>query len=287
GRRNGTNSQGNLELVNQGTARRPGKTLTDRVTGGHVLAKGGDDEGDHAPAARGPLRQRDGSAALDGVPRLRQDLEEVTDDAEVDELEDRRLLVLVDRDDRLGGLHAGAVLDRAGDARRDVQLRGDLLAGLADLRGVRVPTGVDRGTRGTDGGTEGVREGLDRAEVTAGAAAAGDDDRRLGQLGAPGLLLRLGCGDPRGLGLLGDAHGELLEGAGAARLLRGGGVRLDADDRRALGDLRGHRVAAGEDRLRGDRALLDVDGVGDQAGPGLHREAGTDLLATGVARDEH
>src|SRR5690606_37252052 len=126
---------------------------------------------------------------------------------EVDELEDRGLLVLVDRDDRLGRLHAGPVLDRTGDARGDVQLRGDLLAGLADLRGVRVPAGVDRGARGADGGTERVREVLDRGEVTTGATTAGDDDRRLGQLGATGGLPRLGGGDPGGLGVLGDAHG--------------------------------------------------------------------------------
>src|SRR5262249_48288428 len=66
---------------------------------------------------------------------------EVADDAEVDELEDRGLLVLVDRDDRLGGLHAGAVLDRTGDAGGDVELRGDGLAGLADLEAVRDPAG--------------------------------------------------------------------------------------------------------------------------------------------------
>ena len=48
------------------------------------------------------------------------------------------------------------MLDGTGDAGRDVQLRRDLLARLADLIGVRVPAGVDRGARGTDGGTEGV-----------------------------------------------------------------------------------------------------------------------------------
>src|SRR5689334_18739217 len=73
-----------------------------------------------------------------------QDLVQVADHAEVDELEDGCLLVLVDRDDGLGGLHAGAVLDGAGDAGGDIQLRGDSLAGLPDLVGVRHPAGVDR-----------------------------------------------------------------------------------------------------------------------------------------------
>src|SRR4029450_3465397 len=75
---------------------------------------------------------------VDGLGGLREDLEEVAHDAEVDQLEDRGLLGLVDRHDRLGGLHPGPVLDRTRDSARDVQLRRDLLAGLADLAGVRV-----------------------------------------------------------------------------------------------------------------------------------------------------
>ena len=85
-------------------------------------------------------------------------VEEVADDAVVDEVEDRGLGVLVDRDDGLRGLHAGAVLDGAGDAGGDVELRGDRLAGLADLVAVRVPAGVDGGARGADGRAEGVGE---------------------------------------------------------------------------------------------------------------------------------
>ena len=50
------------------------------------------------------------------------------DDAVVGDLEDRRLGVLVDRDDGARALHADEVLDRAGDAERDVELRRDGLA---------------------------------------------------------------------------------------------------------------------------------------------------------------
>ena len=49
--------------------------------------------------------------------QLGGDGEQVADDTEVGQLEDGRLGVLVDRDDRLRGLHAGAVLDRTGNAR--------------------------------------------------------------------------------------------------------------------------------------------------------------------------
>src|SRR5690606_21459309 len=58
---------------------------------------------------------------------------QVTHDAEVDQLEERCLFVLVDRDDGLRGLHAGTVLDGTGDARRHVELGRDSLAGLTDL----------------------------------------------------------------------------------------------------------------------------------------------------------
>src|SRR5690349_13330010 len=63
----------------------------------------------------GPVAASGGSALALGdlVGELRGDLEQVTDHAEVGELEDRRLGILVDRDDRLRGLHAGPVLDGA------------------------------------------------------------------------------------------------------------------------------------------------------------------------------
>src|SRR5919201_379763 len=83
---------------------------------------------------------------------LRQDLEEVADKTIVGDLEDRRLLVLVDGDDHLGVLHAGQMLDRAGDADRDIKFRGHHLAGLADLPVVRRIAGIDRGARGADAG---------------------------------------------------------------------------------------------------------------------------------------
>src|SRR4051794_8884648 len=50
--------------------------------------------------------------SLNGLGQLRQDLVEVTDHAEVGELEDRRVRVLVDRKDVLRVLHTDLVLDR-------------------------------------------------------------------------------------------------------------------------------------------------------------------------------
>src|SRR5262245_66612616 len=101
---------------------------------------------DRCPSAvRSPRRRATGAGSwpgptpLSSFPRadelgqLRHDLVQVADDAEVAELEDRGVRVLVDRDDRARALHAYLVLDRAGDAARDVELRRDALPGLADL----------------------------------------------------------------------------------------------------------------------------------------------------------
>lgn len=101
-----------------------------------------------SPDIKNPLRGA-GLVGLesgsDSLFQLRYGVEQVGDQAVVGDLEDRRLFVLVDRDDHLRVLHARQVLDGTGDAHRDVQLRGDDLAGLADLHVVRHETGVDRG----------------------------------------------------------------------------------------------------------------------------------------------
>src|SRR3954447_24048925 len=88
---------------------------------------------------------------LDRLGQLGEDLVQIPDHAEIRELEDRRVLVLVDREDVLRALHPNLVLDRAGDAGRQVKLRRDRLAGLADLGRVRVPAGVDHGAGRRDG----------------------------------------------------------------------------------------------------------------------------------------
>src|SRR5829696_5927477 len=120
-------------------------------------------------------------AALLGLHGLRQlghDLVEVADDPEIGELEDRGVRVLVDRDDVLRALHADLVLDRAGDAGGQVELGRHRLAGLADLRGVGVPAGIDDRARGGEGAAERAGELLERLEALglAEPAAAGDED---------------------------------------------------------------------------------------------------------------
>src|SRR4051812_1908682 len=80
--------------------------------------------------------------------RLRQrgdDLHHVAHDAVVRNLEDRRLLVLVDSDDRLRRAHASEMLNGARDADGDVELRAHLAACLTDLIAVWTPAIVGHG----------------------------------------------------------------------------------------------------------------------------------------------
>src|ERR1700679_1341041 len=73
---------------------------------------------------------------------------EISDEAVIGDLEDRRLLVLVDRDNDLRILHPRQMLDRSGDADRDIELGRHDLAGLADLPIVWRVARIDRGARG-------------------------------------------------------------------------------------------------------------------------------------------
>jgi hypothetical protein len=78
---------------------------------------------------------------------LRHQREQTADDAVIGHADDRRSLVLVNRHDHLRVLHAGQVLDRVRDADCDVELRGDDLAGLAQLVVVRPEARIHRCAR--------------------------------------------------------------------------------------------------------------------------------------------
>src|SRR5262245_12292162 len=196
-----------------------------------------------------------GSLALvDLFGELWSHLEQVAHHAVVDQLEDRRFGILVDGHDHLRGLHAGPVLNGAGDADRDVELWRDGLARLADLELVGVPPGVGRRPGRADGGAERVGQVLNDLEVlrTADAAATGDDDGGLGELGPVTLLLDdpfNDLGAPRGFR---QRHRHLYLGRCRRCGLRGDGVRTYRDDRGAGRDLRVGDDGPTEDRVLGD-----------------------------------
>src|SRR6185503_10446502 len=115
----------------------------------------------------------------------RNHLEHITDDPIIGHLEDRRVLVLVDGDDRLRGAHAGEVLHGAGDAYGDVKLRTDETSRLSYLIAVWAPAIVGNGARGSDRRIAERRgEIFDKLEVLRRleAAAAGDDNGCFGEI---------------------------------------------------------------------------------------------------------
>ena len=119
---------------------------------------------------------------LEGLDQHRGDLEQVAADAVVGDLEDRRGLVLVDRDDALGLAHTGLVLDGAGDTESNVDLRVDGLTGLTDLMVGSEPAGVDGDTGAADNAAEFVSLAIQKTPA--------DQDTRFGVWFEP-LLPRL------------------------------------------------------------------------------------------------
>src|ERR1700727_1739923 len=126
------------------------------------------------------------SELAERVGHLRNRLIQIRAQAVIGNLEDRRILVLVDRHDDLGILHAGEMLDRAGNADGDIKLGRYHLAGLADLPVVRRVASIHRGARGANRGADLVGERLDIfGEILAAlhGAATGHDDLGRGQFG--------------------------------------------------------------------------------------------------------
>src|SRR5450631_301521 len=76
----------------------------------------------------------------------------------VGDLENRSFGVLVDGDDDLRALHAGEVLNGAGQGDREVELGRHDFSGLADLQIVRHHAGVASGAAGTESTAEQVRQ---------------------------------------------------------------------------------------------------------------------------------
>jgi hypothetical protein len=103
--------------------RRTAGLLPDHLATGRKSIRPLRNLGGECGAKRFGVRRSSGLAAADLVRELRSDDVQVAHYTEVGELEDRRLGVLVDGHDGLGGLHAGTMLDRTGDAERDVELR--------------------------------------------------------------------------------------------------------------------------------------------------------------------
>src|SRR5437773_1261039 len=82
------------------------------------------------------------------------DLENIADDAIVGNFEDGSVRIFVDGDDSAGALHADDVLNRPADAESKIELRGDGLAGAADLALHGEPAFIANRTRCGDFATQ-------------------------------------------------------------------------------------------------------------------------------------
>src|SRR5471032_1749211 len=184
---------------------------------------------------------------LYGGSELGNNLEEITHDAVVGDLEDRRLFVFINSHDGLAVLHPGEMLDRAGDADGDVEIGSDHLAGLADLVIVRHVARIDRRAAGAEARTQRVGKLLEDLEVLAAAetAAAGHDDLGAGQLG-PLALGELGTDIRRKT--LGALAADLLDRSRPTAGHRLEVGRADGDDLDLVGGLHGGHRVAGIDR---------------------------------------
>src|SRR4051812_11331450 len=231
-------------------------------------------------------------ALLHELGQLGDDLVHVTDDAEIAELEDRRVRIFVDRDDHVRALHAHLVLDRARDAERHVELRRHDLPRLPDLRGVRVPARVDDGARRTDRTPERTRELLGEREVLRSAEAATPRDDHICVLdrGAARLLLLL-ADDLRAERVVLVLDRDVLDLRLAARAFPGV-ERAGAEEReprlRLPADVDENGVLESRS-LSDERAVtrVDVDEIPVEAGIEPRRKACRDVGGEHRVREEH
>ena len=122
--------------------------------------------------------------------QLRHRVKQIRDQANIGDREDRRVLILVDGDDRLAVLHSRQMLDRARYADSDIDFRRDDLAGLPDLIVVGGIARINRRAARADARAEFVGERVDNLVELFGAAqraATRYDDFGRRQFGAFGL----------------------------------------------------------------------------------------------------
>ena len=181
------------------------------------------------------------------------------------------------------------MLDRTGDADRDIQFRRDDLAGLADLQVARHIAGVDRGARSADRGADLVGQLVDDLEVFRRAQCAATRDDLACPLQVGAVALALGQFDEARMRGQADFDAGGFDGR-IRRSVRRGRPRGRADGR---DDDAGDRCLDRDDRVAGvDRTLeylrrFDAHDIGDLG----HAEQGGDtrhqVLAEGRRRRKH
>src|SRR5690606_13762303 len=211
---------------------------------------------------------------------------QVSNQTVVRDLEDRRFLVLVDRNNDFGVLHTGQMLDRAGDTDGDVQARSNDLAGLTDLHVVRYKARVHRSTRGTDSGAQLVGQTVQQLEVVAilHAPTTGNDDLGTRQFGAVGLG-QFFANEGGGAGVLGRGNGFHRRTATfSSNRVETGGAHGDDLDRRV--GLDGGDGVTGVDRALEGIGAFYRDDLGDLINVQQRGNARQVVLAVGAGRGQ-
>ncbi len=219
------------------------------------------------------------------LQQLRHGGEQVRHQAVVGHGEDRRVRILVDGDDHLGILHARQVLDGAGDADGDVELRRDDLAGLPDLPVVGRIARVDRGARRAQARAQALGQGLEHLEVLRRAHPASARDDHLGRLQVgPVRLGHLATDKARqsAVGHRGDAFHRCRSAFGGRIETR----RAHGGDDQAIGALHRGNGIAGVDRSGEGIGREHRDDLGDLRAVEARGDARQDVLARAAGRRE-
>mmetsp|Transcript_27506 Transcript_27506/g.44738 ORF Transcript_27506/g.44738 Transcript_27506/m.44738 type:complete len:226 (+) Transcript_27506:123-800(+) len=171
---------------------------------------------------RGGVQGREAWSQSEFFLQFRNDLEQVPHQAVVRDLEDGRLLVLVDGHDHLAVLHAGHVLDGPRDAHGQVQVRGHHLSGLAHLQLAGAHASINGSARGADSAAEAVSQRVQQLEARRilERAAAGDHHLGAAQVRAVRAALRA-AQEPSGGAVARGGRRQGLDGGRRRRFPRG------------------------------------------------------------------
>ena len=180
------------------------------------------------------------------LSKLRDNLEQITDEPHVRDLEDGSIGVLVDGRNNLAVLHTRKMLDSTRDTSAEIQLRSNVLASLSDLQAVIGESAVDSGARGTDGSTQRVGKGRhESVEFFLGfqTTTTGDDAGGGAEIGTVRgrEILRNPFRGRRGLGV--NTRNDFCVAAGRFAGLEGGAA--DGDDFNGVGGLDGQDGISG------------------------------------------
>lgn len=228
-------------------------------------------------------QRKDVSRALDLFGELRYLLKQITNQTNIRYLEDGRIGVLVNSSNDLAVLHTSQMLDSSRDTNGQVQLRGNNLTSLTDLKTVISVATVNSSTRGTNSGAKSVSKrehypvklllGLETTS-TRNDLGSGSEIRAI----RFGEVFREPFGGSFGLGV-----GTSLDGSRTGTGLLSAERRSShGDDLDGVGRLDGGNGVTGVDRADKGLVILNGSDIGDLLDVEESGNAGQQALAEGA-----